>query len=200
MEITAAMIQDLRSKTGLGIMKCKEALKESAGDINSAIEYLRKKGMADASKKAHRTTSEGRIGYYIHHSGKLGVLVEVQCETDFVAKTDEFLDVGRDIAMHVASMNPIYVEPSEIPADVLEKEREIYRSQVSEMGNKPANIIEKIVEGKLTKFYSLVCLMDQPFVKDDSMTVRDYVKGKIAKLGENIIVRRFARIALGEEK
>lgn len=199
MEITAAMIQELRAKTGLGIMKCKNALKETDGDINAAIEHLRKKGLADASKKAHRTTSEGRVGYYIHHSGKLGVLVEVQCETDFVAKTDDFGEITRDIAMHIASMNPTFVDHEDVPAEVLEKEREIYRSQVAEMGNKPPNIIEKIVEGKLGKFYSQVCLMDQAFVKDDSMTVREYLKGKIAKLGENMVIRRFARIALGED-
>jgi len=200
MEITAAMIQELRAKTGLGIMKCKNALKETGGDIDAAIEHLRKKGLADASKKAHRTTSEGRVGYYIHHSGKLGVLVEVQCETDFVAKTDDFEEITRDIAMHIASMNPIYVDHEDVPENVLDKEREIYRSQVAEMGNKPANIIDKIVEGKLSKFYSLVCLMDQPFVKDDSMTIREYLKGKIAKLGENMVIKRFARIALGEDK
>jgi len=200
MEITAAMIKELRAKTGLGIMKCKNALKETNGDINAAVEHLRKKGLADASKKAHRTTSEGRVGYYIHHSGKLGVLVEVQCETDFVAKTDDFNEITRDIAMHIASMNPIYVNPEDIPENILEKEKEIYRSQVAEMGNKPDHIIDKIVEGKLGKFYSQVCLMDQPFVKDDSMTVREYLKGKIAKLGENMLVKRFARISLGEDK
>jgi len=199
MKITAAMIQELRSKTGLGIMKCKGALKETNGDLQAAIDYLRKKGMADASKKAHRTTSEGRVGSYMHHSGKLGVLIEIQCETDFVAKTDEFGEMLRDIAMHIASMDPTYVEKEDIPQDVIERETNIYRGQVEEMGNKPANIIEKIVEGKLNKFYSLVCLMDQDFVKDDSMTIREYLKGKIAKLGENMVIKRFARIALGEE-
>ena len=199
MEITASMIQELRKKTGLGIMKCKKALKETDGDLNAAIEYLRKKGMADASKKAHRTTSEGRVGYYIHHSGKLGVLVEIQCETDFVAKTDDFAEITREVAMHIASIMPTYVDKEDVPEDVLEKEREIYRGQVAEMGNKPANIIEKIVEGKLGKFYSQVCLMEQPFVKDDSMTIRDYLNGKIAQLGENMVIKKFARIALGEE-
>jgi elongation factor Ts len=199
MEITAAMIQQLRGKTGLGIMKCKEALKNSNGDIDAAIDYLRKKGLADASKKSHRATSEGRIGYYIHHSGKLGVMVEVQCETDFVAKTDDYEEMTRDIAMHIASANPTYVSREDVPESVLEHEKEVYRGQVLEMGDKPANIVEKIVDGKLNKFYSLVCLMEQPFVKDDSITIQDYVKGKIAKLGENVVVKRFSRMALGEE-
>ena len=199
MEITAAIIQELRNKTGLGIMKCKEALKISNGDVEGAIDYLRKKGLADASKKAHRATSEGRIGFYIHHSGKLGVMVEVQCETDFVAKTQDFDEFIRDVAMHIASMNPSYVSREDVPEDVLAHEKEVYKGQVLEMGNKPANIIDKIVEGKLNKYYSQVCLLEQAFVKDDTMTIQDYLKGKIAKLGENIVIRRFSRLALGEE-
>ncbi len=199
MEITATLIQQLRSKTGLGIMKCKEALKATNGNIEEAIDYLRKKGLADASKKAHRATTEGRIGSYIHHSGKLGVLVEIQCETDFVAKTEEFEEFSRDVAMHIASMNPSYVSPEDIPEDVLEREKEIYKGQVLEMGNKPENIVDKIVQGKLTKFYSQVCLLEQAFVKDDKITVQELLKGKIAKLGENIVIKRFSRIALGEE-
>lgn len=199
MEITAAMIQQLRAKTGLGIMKCKGALKETNGDLDAAIEYLRKKGLADASKKSHRSTSEGRIGFYVHHSGKLGVLVEIQCETDFVAKTEDFQAMSRDIAMHIASINPTYVDKEDVPETILEKEREIYRGQVAEMGNKPANIIDKIVDGKINKFFSQVCLMEQPFVKDDSMTVRDFVNKNISQLGENMVIKRFNRIALGEE-
>jgi elongation factor Ts len=199
MNITAAIIQQLRGKTGLGIMKCKEALKATNGDIDAAIEYLRKKGLADASRKAHRATSEGRVGYYIHHSGKLGVLVEVQCETDFVAKTEEFQEFIRDIAMHVASMNPVYVSPEDVPEDVIQREKEIYKGQVMEMGKKPDNIIEKIVEGKIGKFFSQACLLKQPYVKDDSMTVEDYLKGTIAKLGENIVIKKFYRLAMGEE-
>lgn len=199
MEITATLIQQLRSKTGLGIMKCKEALKATNGNIEEAIDYLRKKGLADASKKAHRATTEGRIGSYIHHSGKLGVLVEIQCETDFVAKTEEFEEFSRDVAMHIASMNPSYVSSEDIPEDVLEREKEIYKGQVLEMGNKPENIVDKIVQGKLTKFYSQVCLLEQAFVKDDKITVQELLKGKIAKLGENIVIKRFSRIALGEE-
>ena len=199
MEITAALIQQLRSKTGLGIMKCKEALKATDGNIEAAIDYLRKKGLADASKKAHRATTEGRIGYYIHHSGKLGVLVEIRCETDFVAKTDEFDEFIRDVSMHIASMNPRYVSIEDIPEDVLEREKDIYKGQVLEMGNKPANIVDKIVQGKLTKFYSQVCLLEQPFVKDDTVTIQELLKGKVAKLGENIVIKRFSRIALGEE-
>ena len=182
MEITATLIQQLRSKTGLGIMKCKEALKATNGNIEEAIDYLRKKGLADASKKAHRATTEGRIGSYIHHSGKLGVLVEIQCETDFVAKTEEFEEFSRDVAMHIASMNPRYVSSEDIPEDVLEREIDIYKGQVLEMGNKPANIVDKIVQGKLSKFYSQVCLLEQPFVKEDTITVQELLKGKIAKL------------------
>ena len=199
MNITAAIIQQLRGKTGLGIMRCKEALKATQGDIDSAIEYLRKKGLADASKKANRATSEGRVGHYIHHSGKLGVLVEVQCETDFVAKTEEFQEFIRDIAMHIASMNPSWVSSDDIPEDVINREKDIYKGQVMEMGKKPDNIIEKIVEGKMGKFFSQSCLLNQPYVKDDSMTVQEYLKGKIAKLGENIVITRFYRLAMGEE-
>jgi elongation factor Ts len=197
MQITAAMIQDLRGKTGLGIMKCKEALKESNGNIDEAMEFLRRKGLADASKKAHRTTSEGVIGNYIHHSNKLGVLVEIFCETDFVAKTDDFREFTRDVAMHIASSMPTYLDESDIPEDVLEKERSIYREQVSAMG-KPENIVEKIVEGKLKKFYQQVCLLHQPFVKQDDITVGELVKNSIAKFGENIKIGKFVRINLGE--
>ncbi len=197
MQITSAMVQELRAKTGLGIMKCKNALVETNGDVTAAIEYLRKKGLADASKKAHRATSEGVMGYYIHHSGKLGVLVEVFCETDFVAKTDEFKAFARDIAMHIASANPMYLDRESIPADVLEKEKEIYREQVLAMG-KPEKIVDKIVTGKLAKYFGQVCLLEQEFVKDTDKTVHDFVKEKITKFGENIKVGRFVRINLGE--
>jgi elongation factor Ts len=197
MEITAKLIQELRSKTGLGIMNCKKALIETDGDIEKAIEYLRKKGLADAAKKAHRSTSEGLVGHYIHHSGKLGVLVEVMCETDFVAKTDQFKTLVKDIAMHIASSNPQYLDRESIPAEVLEKERSIYREQVLAMG-KPEKIVDKIVEGKLGKYFSQVCLLDQPFVKDDSMTVQQYVNSVISQLGENIRIGRFVRVSLGE--
>ncbi len=196
MEITSTMIQELRSMTGLGIMKCKEALAQTNGDIKAAVEYLRKKGLAEATKKENRTTSQGVIGYYIHHSGKLGVLVEALCETDFVAKTDDFQEMVKNIAMHIASANPTYLDSESVPADILEQERVIYREQVAALG-KPANIVEKIVDGKISKFYSSVCLMDQPYVKQDDITIRDYVKGFIAKLGENIKIGRFVRMSLG---
>jgi elongation factor Ts len=197
MEITATMIQELRAKTGLGVMKCKEALTEAKGDIQTAIEYLRKRGLADAAKKSTRTTSEGVIGYYIHHSNKLGVLVEVLCETDFVAKTPDFQNVVRDVAMHIASANPLYLDKDAVPAEVLEKEREIYREQVASMG-KPANVIEKIVEGKLAKFFSQFCLLDQAFIKQEDLTIRDLINSLISKLGENIKINRFHRMKLGE--
>jgi elongation factor Ts len=197
MDITAAMIQELRSKTGLGVMKCKEALIETKGDINAAIDYLRKKGLADASKKASRITSEGVVGSYIHHSGKLGVLVEVMCETDFVAKTPEFQNLVKDIAMHIASANPTYLDQDAIPAEILENERVIYREQVAAMG-KPANVVEKIVDGKLSKFYTQFCLLDQPFIKQEDVSIRDLINTCIAKLGENIKVNRFYRLKLGE--
>lgn len=197
MEITASMIADLRNRTGLGVMKCKEALTETKGDINAAVDYLRKKGLADAAKKAHRTTSEGLIGHYIHHSNKLGVLVEVLCETDFVAKTDDFQNLVKDVAMHIASANPLYLDPESVPADVLEKEKAIYREQVASMG-KPEKVIEKIVEGKLSKFYSQFCLLDQPFIKQDDITIRELINTCISKLGENIKIARFMRLKLGE--
>jgi elongation factor Ts len=197
MEITSTMIQELRSKTGLGIMKCKEALIETKGDIEAAIEYLRKKGLAEAAKKSSRSTSEGLLGYYIHHSGKLGVMVEVFCETDFVAKTADFQELIKNVAMHIASAAPFYLDKDHVPTEVLEKERAIYREQVAEM-KKPEKIIEKIVEGKLDKFYSQFCLLDQPYVKQDDITIRDYLNGFIAKLGENIQIGRFVRMNLGE--
>lgn len=197
MDITAALIADLREKTGLGIMKCKEALLATQGDIEKAIEYLRKKGLADASKKAHRATSEGVVGSYIHHSNKLAVLVEVMCETDFVAKTDDFQQLVRDVAMHIASANPAYLDPESVPVDVLEKERAIYTEQVAALG-KPQNIVEKIVDGKVSKFYTQFCLLKQQFVKDEEKTVEEVIKAVIAKLGENIRIGRFVRMSLGE--
>ena len=197
MQITTAMIQDLRSKTGLGIMKCKEALTHTKGDVDAAVDHLRKQGLADATKKAHRATSEGLVGSYIHHSGKLGVLVEIMCETDFVAKTEGFQDFAKDIAMHIASSNPNYLDRDSIPEDVLEKERGIYREQVAAMG-KPENILEKIIEGKISKYYELVCLLDQKFIKQDDITVGDYLKNAISKFGENIRIGRFIRFNLGE--
>ncbi len=197
MSITASAIKELREQTGVGMMECKKALTEAAGDMDKALEVLRKKGLAMAAKKASRDASEGLVGSYIH-MGKIGVLVEVNCETDFVAKTDDYQTLVKDIAMHIAAANPQYVKREEIPAEVIEKEKAIYASQVQ---NKPPEITEKIVTGKLEKFYSDSCLMDQLFVKDPDgkMHVRDLIVEKVAKLGENILIKRFARFQLGEK-
>jgi elongation factor Ts len=195
MEITAAMVKQLRDQTGAGMMECKAALTEAKGNMEDATTILRKRGLAQAMKKAGRTTNEGMIGHYIHMGGKIGVLVEVNCESDFVARTDAFQTLVREIAMHVAAANPQYVRREEIPATVLDREREIYREQVK---GKPANVVEKIVEGKLGSFYEQVCLMDQPYVRDPKVTIGEVVKDAIAKMGENIAVPRFVRFKLGE--
>jgi len=198
MSISAQQVKELREKTGIGFMDCKQALEESGGDIPKAIEYLRKKGLATASKKVGRTTSQGIITSYIHGNGKIGVLVEVNCETDFVARTDDFQGMVKDIAMQIAAYNPTYVSREEIPREVIEKEREIAKAQLGDT-NKPEEIVRKIVEGKLEKnFYARVCLLDQPFIKDDSKNVQSLITDTIAKLGENILVSRFARFELGE--
>lgn len=196
MAITMEKIKDLRGRTGAGVLDCKKALKETDGDVEKAVEHLREKGMAAASKKAGRVTAEGLVHSYIHMGGKIGVLLEVNCETDFVAKTDEFQDFVNNIALHIAAMNPEYVSREDIPADVVEKEKEILATQARNDG-KPDHIVEKIVEGRLEKFYGDVCLLDQPFVKDDEKTISQLVKEKIAKIGENINVRRFVRYELG---
>jgi elongation factor Ts len=177
-------------------MDCKKALKESEGDIDKAVDYLRKKGIATAKKRGGRTTSEGQIQAYIHAGGKIGVLVEVNCETDFSAKTDAFSNFAKDVAMQIAATNPIAIDPDSIPADVLERERDIYATQARESG-KPEKIIEKIVEGKMNKFYTEACLLNQPYVKNSDMTVQDLLNELIAKTGENIIISRFARYQLG---
>lgn len=197
MNIDAKTVMGLREKTGAGIMDCKKALAEAGGDAEKAIEILRKKGAMAAAKKAGRAAKEGIIGHYVHFGGKIGVLVELNCETDFVANTQEFQDLAKDLAMQVASAQPLYVEPADVPEDVLAKEKEIYRAQAMGEG-KPEKVLERIVEGKLKKFYSQVCLMEQPFVKDDSMTVRQRVEATVGKLGENIVVRRFVRFQVGE--
>lgn len=197
MEISAKQVKELREKTGAGIMDCKKALGETKGDFEAAVDYLREKGLAAAAKKAGRTAAEGLVSAYIHAGGKVGVLLEVNCETDFVAKTDDFSELVKDIAMHVAAMNPLYVRREEVPAEVVEKEREIYTGQAQESG-KPANVIEKIVDGKVEKFFKEVCLLEQPFVKDTDKTVEKLVIDAIAKLGENISVRRFSRFRVGE--
>lgn len=197
MEITATMVKDLREKTGCGMMDCKKALNESNGDLEKAVDFLRKKGLADAQKKQARTANEGIIGTYIHAGGKIGVLVEVNCETDFVAKTDEFNDLAKDIAMHVAAQSPLYVKREEVPDDALQREKEIFAEQARQSG-KPEKIIEKIVDGKVDKFYGDICLLEQAFVKDPSITINELISRKIASLGENISVRRFARFQVGK--
>ena len=197
MAITAKMVQELREKTGAGIMDCKRALTETEGDPEKAIEALRKKGLAAAAKKSGRTTSEGTVASYIHTGGKIGVLVEVNCETDFVARTDQFQQLVKDISMQIAAANPLYVREEEVPEDVLAKEREIYCAQFANSG-KPEKVIDNIVEGKIKTYLKEVCLYHQPFVKDAEKTVQQLVSETIAQLGENINIRRFARFVLGE--
>lgn len=192
MDITAEMVKELRERTGIGMMECKRALEEAGGDQEKAIEILRKKGYARAAEKAERAAREGRIGAYIHTNGKIGVLVEVNCETDFVAKNDEFQELVKNIAMHIAAANPKYVAPADIPADILEKEREIIREQFKD-SKKPAEIVEKIVEGKLTKFYEETCLLEQPYIRDDKVKVKDLLTQFISKFKENTKVGRFTR-------
>ena len=196
MTVTAEMVKELREKTGAGLMDCKKALAQTSGDAEKALQVLREKGLATAAKKSGRTASEGLISSYIHMD-KLGVLVEVNCETDFVARTEDFKNLVKDIAMQVAASNPLYVSRDDVPAEIIEKEREIYRAQVT---NKPPQVVEKIVEGKLEKFYSDMCLLDQIFIKDPEQTLKisNLITEKVAKLGENIVVRRFARFQLGE--
>ena len=195
-EVNPTLVKQLRDKTNAGMMDCKNALVESAGDLSKAEDILRKKGIASASKKASRTAKEGVVASYIHLQGKVGVLVEINCETDFVAKNDIFRDFVKDITLHIAAAHPLYVSREQVPAESVEKEREIYRAQVT---GKPANIVEKIVEGKVDKFFSNVCLLDQAFIKNPDQTIKELVSSKIAELGENIVIRRFARYAVGEE-
>ena len=198
MNITAEMVRKLREETGAGMMECKSALVEAKGDPDLARDILRKKGLASAAKKAGRAATEGVIGHYIHQGSKMGVLVEVNCETDFVAKTPDFQNLVREIAMHVAAAAPIYVTKEEVPAEVLDKEREIYRAQAAAQG-KPAGVVDKIAEGKLKDYYATFCLLEQPFVRDPKVTVGQLVQEKIAIIKENIVVRRFARFKVGEE-
>lgn len=198
MEITAEQVKELREKTGVGIMDCKKALKECDGDLETAVDYLRKKGIATAQKRGGRVTSEGQIASYIHAGGKIGVLVEINCETDFSGKTDDFTVFARDIAMQIAATNPLAVDRETLPEDVLAREREIYATQARESG-KPDKIIEKIVDGKMGKFYSEACLLEQPYVKNTDITIQDLLNELIAKTGENIVIRRFTRYHLGEE-
>lgn len=197
--IDAKVVMELRSMTGAGMMDCKKALAETKGNVQEAVDYLRKKGLSAAAKKAERDTKEGLIGSYIHTNGKIAVLVEVNCETDFVARTDDFKNLVRDLAMHVAAANPMALRREDLNPSDVERERQLMTAQVSEMG-KPAQVAEKIVEGKLEKWYADNTLMEQPFVKDPDMKVADLVTAAVAKLGENIQVRRFVRMALGESK
>lgn len=197
MAFTAKDVQRLREISGAGMMDCKKALSETNGDMEKAVDYLREKGLAAASKKAGRIAAEGLVESYIHMGGRIGVLVEVNCETDFVAKTDEFKELAKDIAMHIAASRPEYVKRDEIPEEVLEHERKLYR-QIALNEGKPEKIIDKIVEGKIERFVKEICLLDQPFVKDPDITVGDLITAKIAKIGENIAVRRFARFERGE--
>jgi elongation factor Ts len=197
MAISAEQVKQLRESTGAGMMECKMALEEAAGDLAKAVVILRKKGMAAAVKKADRLASEGIVYSYLHPGGKIGALVEVNCETDFVAKTPEFSELAKDLAMHIAAMEPRYVRREEIPEDVLNQEKEIYRAKAQATG-KPANVIEKIVEGQLNKFYSEVCAYDQPFVKDDKLTVGQLIIEKVAQMKEHISLRRFSRFKVGE--
>ena len=198
MEISAEMVRKLREDTGAGMMECKSALVESGGDLEKARDVLRKKGLATAAKKAGRTASEGMIGSYIHPGAKVGVLVEVNCETDFVARTPEFQALVKDVSMHIAASSPLYVTKEEVPPAVLEREKEIYKAQAAAQG-KPANVVDRIAEGKLKDYYSTFVLLEQSFVKDQAKTVGQLVHEKIALLKENIVIRRFARFKVGEE-
>jgi elongation factor Ts len=195
--ISAAQVKELREKTGAPMMDCKNALTEAKGDIENAIVVLRKKGIATAAKKATRVTSEGSVISYIHAGGKIGVLVEINCESDFVARTDDFKEMGHDIAMHIAASDPKFIRREDVTAADFEREKDIYRSQAAATG-KPAPVVEKIVEGKMAKFYEEVCLLDQPFIKDQTISVQQLIATKVGKLGENISVRRFARFKVGE--
>lgn len=195
--INAKMIKQLRDKTGAGMMDCKEALQASDGDIEKAIAFLRKKGLATAAKRAGRAMSEGVIYSYIHTGGKLGVLVEVNCETDFVAKNEDFVEFAKNIAMHIAATNPVGIAIEDVPQEVIDKEKEIYHAQAVDLG-KPEKMIEKIVEGKLNKFFKENCLLNQPYIRDPNITITDLLNEMIAKIGENISIKRYARFQVGE--
>jgi elongation factor Ts len=197
MSISAQQVKELREQTGAGMMECKAALQEAEGNFEKAAVILRKKGLAAAARRATHTASEGVVVSYVHPGGKIGVMIELNCETDFVAKTPEFQDLAKDIAMHIAAMDPKYIRKEDIPPEVLEQEKEIYRAKAKASG-KPANVIEKIIEGQLTKFYSEVCLHDQPFVKDDKITVGRLISETVITTKENITLRRFARFKVGE--
>ncbi len=198
LKITTAMVKELREETGAGVLDCKNALQEADGAFDKAVEYLRQKGLAVAAKRASRAANEGTIGSYVHAGSRVAALVEVNCETDFVARTDDFLALAHDLAMQVVAAKPKYLLPDDIPAEIIEAEKEIYRAQMEDSG-KPEHVIDEIVEGKLQKYYKEVCLMQQPFIKDEGLTVQDVVTQVAAKLGENVVVRRFVRFELSEE-
>lgn len=196
--ISASLVKELRDKTGAGMMDCKKALTECDGDEQKAVAWLREKGLSKAAKRAGRATSEGVIGSYIHSTGKIGVMVEIKCETDFVARADRFQEFAKNVAMQIAAANPLCVTPEELPADKLEAEKEIFRNQALADG-KPENIVDKIVEGRVKKYYKEVCLLEQPFIKDDKISIQDLLNDLVGVLGENIQIGRFTRLALGED-
>lgn len=197
MEITAEMVKELRQATGAGILDCRKALETSEGDFDKAVDYLREKGLAQAAKRMSRDAKDGLIDAYIHAGGRIGVLVEVNCETDFVARTDEFKMLVSDIALQIAAMAPRYIKREDVPDSVVEHERELFRAQALEEG-KPEQVIDRIIEGRVEKFYQEICLLEQPFIRDDDQTVDEMLKAAIAKTGENIVIRRFSRYELGE--
>ena len=197
-QISASAVKELRDKTSAGMMDCKKALEACGGEMEKAVAWLREKGLAKVAKKAGRATSEGLVGSYIHSNGKIAVLVEIKCETDFVARNDGFKDFAKNVAMQIAAANPLCVSPDQIPADVLEKEKAIYAAQTKAEG-KPDNIVDKIVEGRIKKYYKEVCLMEQPYIKDDKLSIQDLLNNLVATLGENIQIGRFVRMQLGED-
>jgi elongation factor Ts len=197
-QISAGQVKELREKTGAPMMDCRNALQEAKGDMEQAVVVLRKKGMASAAKKASRVTSEGAVGTYIHAGGKIGVLVEINCESDFVARTEDFHELLKDVAMHIAATDPRYIRKEDVTAEDMEREKDIYRAQAAATG-KPAPVVEKIVEGKMSKFYEEVCLLEQPFIKEQTVTVGQLIGQKVGKLGENLTVRRFARFKVGDQ-
>ena len=199
MEITAKMVKDLREKTGAGMMDCKKALQETDGDEKKAVNWLREKGISKAEKRSGQSAAEGIIGTYVHTNGKIGVIVEVNCETDFVAKNEKFQEFVKNISMQIAAANPICVRPEELPQEALEQEKEVYRKQAQAEG-KPERVVEQIVEGRIGKYYKEVCLMEQPYIKDDSLTVKDLLNELIAVLGEKIVINRFQRMEVGESQ
>jgi elongation factor Ts len=196
-EVNLDQVKELRERTGAGMGDCRKALIETRGNMEKAIEWLREKGVASAGKRSGRTAKEGKVHAYIHGGGKLGVLVEINCETDFVARTEDFEELVREVAMQIAAMNPLYIKREDVPADVIAKEKEIYRAQMKDSG-KPENVVEKIVEGKLDKYFKEVCLLEQAYIKDDKRNIEVFLKEKISKLGENLVIKRFVRFVLGE--